>query len=360
MHLLSNDEADAPDALYGTVKLALSACELHGGISVSLLAANVLIALYEFGQGLFPAAYFSTAHCCRMVYAMGLHDRKTATQLAPKPDTWTESEEQRRLWWAVLMLDRYIHVGFRFRPLAAESIAANELLPGTDADWDQGELSVNPLLVMSIEAATRVSPFARACQAAHLLGKACRHANDHATIVEVEFHFQEAQQLIHALRALMTMISNEALVIEKSHTLFAARGLCYSALLLLYDLHSCVEVDHVEAVGSNTGLRLQVQQFAIDAFKVLIADIVGFAKQLREHVASRGMESVPPFVLQCLYSSAATYAWYFRETGKEDHLSCLAQLRVILGQLQCRWPVAREYLELLKGTETVYDGANFQ
>ncbi|KAK3684558.1 hypothetical protein LTR37_020161 [Vermiconidia calcicola] len=282
--------ADAPEALYGTLKLSLSASELHGRISVSLLAANVLIALYEFGQ----------------VYATGLHDRKMAIQLAPKPDTWAESEEQRRLWRAVLMLDRYVHLGFRFRPLAAGSIAANELLPGTDADWDQGGLSVNPLLVMSIEAATRVSPFACACQAAHLLGKACQHANDHATIVEIEFHFQEAQRLIHALRALVTMISNEALVVEKPHTLFAARGLCYSALLLLYDLHSCVEVDHVEAVESNTGLRLQVQHFAIDAFKVLIADVVGFAKELREHVTSSGAESIPPFVVQSLYSSAAT------------------------------------------------------
>jgi hypothetical protein len=39
---------------------------------------------------------------------MGLHDRKHAPQLFKEPDTWTLREEERRTWWAAIILDRYI------------------------------------------------------------------------------------------------------------------------------------------------------------------------------------------------------------------------------------------------------------
>lgn len=47
-------------------------------------------------------------------------------------------EERRRLWWAVLILDRYVHVGFRFRPLCTPKIPPDEILPARDEPWDIG------------------------------------------------------------------------------------------------------------------------------------------------------------------------------------------------------------------------------
>ena len=47
-------------------------------------------------------------------------------------------EERRRLWWAVLILDRYVHVGFRFRPLCTPKIPPDEILPARDEPWDNG------------------------------------------------------------------------------------------------------------------------------------------------------------------------------------------------------------------------------
>jgi hypothetical protein len=47
-------------------------------------------------------------------------------------------EERRRLWWAVLILDRYVHVGFRFRPLSTPKIPPDEILPARDEPWDIG------------------------------------------------------------------------------------------------------------------------------------------------------------------------------------------------------------------------------
>jgi hypothetical protein len=47
-------------------------------------------------------------------------------------------EERRRIWWAVLVLDRYVHVGFRFRPLSTPKIPPDEILPARDESWDVG------------------------------------------------------------------------------------------------------------------------------------------------------------------------------------------------------------------------------
>lgn len=57
-------------------------------------------------------------------------------------DTWTEMEERRRLWWAVLILDRYVNIGFRFRPLCTPKIPPEEILPARDYAWDIG-VSIN-------------------------------------------------------------------------------------------------------------------------------------------------------------------------------------------------------------------------
>jgi hypothetical protein len=63
---------------------------------------------------------------------------------------------------------------------------------------------------MSIEASTSVDPFARTCQAAHLLGWVCEHVNQHPTPAEADMHFQEAFAISGALRALVIMLHSES------------------------------------------------------------------------------------------------------------------------------------------------------
>lgn len=36
------------------------------------------------------------------------------------------------------MLDRYVHIGFRFRPLSTPGIPPDEIIPAKDSDWDIG------------------------------------------------------------------------------------------------------------------------------------------------------------------------------------------------------------------------------
>lgn len=197
---------------------------------------------------------------------------------------------------------------------------------------------------MSMEAVAFVSPFARACQAAHLLGRACEHVNQHPSSPDAEFHFQEALQISRAVQALLTMINQES---ERAGSnrpkLFTARALAYSALFTLYDVHSCVEPGEVETVGGHRGLRIDVQRHAIDGFKQVTAEMLGFAEEIEQSsCASGGLERMPLVVLFAMHSTAGIYAWYARETGAEKTLKDLAYMRRVMGALSPKWGVACE------------------
>jgi len=194
---------------------------------------------------------------------------------------------------------------------------------------------------MSMEASTGVSPFARTCHAAHLLGRVCNHVNEHSTSSDVEFHFQEASSISRALQALVAMLHNESRQAgQKSHLYFGARGLAYAALNTLYDVHSCIEQDEIESIGGNRGLRLDLQQLAIDGYKQVIAYIAAFGAELEQYAASGQLNKVPPLVCFGLYTAAGTFAWCARENGAEEHLRTLDDLRRALEVLSKKWEVA--------------------
>lgn len=195
---------------------------------------------------------------------------------------------------------------------------------------------------MSMEASTSVTPFARTCQAAHLLGKVCEHVNENATADEADLHFQEASQLSRALLALVDMLHDESRQADDTtrHHFFGARGLAYAALSVLYDVHSCIEGDVVESIGGSRGLRLDLQQLAIDGFKQMAKLVSDFAADIEQFVESHNISAVSPFVLFSLYTTASTYAWQVRENGSDPHLASLMDIKRLLDVLNRKWKVA--------------------
>lgn len=85
-------------------------------LSLGLLQAKLLIAMYEVGHGIYPAAFMSVGHAARLGHMIGLHDRKGASQLFRAPSSWTLREEERRVWWEVVVMDRYVVRGWLSRP----------------------------------------------------------------------------------------------------------------------------------------------------------------------------------------------------------------------------------------------------
>lgn len=105
MKLCSTRGTPLNAALYETVKLFHFKLQSSGVLSVLVLQAAVLIALYELGQAIYPAAFLSIGSCAHYAVALGI-DKSILTP-STSNSQWIEEEESRRVWWAILVIDRY-------------------------------------------------------------------------------------------------------------------------------------------------------------------------------------------------------------------------------------------------------------
>jgi hypothetical protein len=108
MKLLSAQPTDqATGPLYQIAKIYYSLMETSGVLSIPLIQSGILIAAYEIGHGIYPAANLSAGRCVVLGQAMGLHNRDSVQLAVPEPISWSENEELRRVWYGVLILNRY-------------------------------------------------------------------------------------------------------------------------------------------------------------------------------------------------------------------------------------------------------------
>ena len=105
-HVPDRELHPSQSRLYLLLKHELNLLENQGYISVGLLQAGILVAVYEMGHSIYPAAYLSIGRCVNVAHVMGLHKRKSAPQAISRPSFWSESEELTRVWCAILVLDR--------------------------------------------------------------------------------------------------------------------------------------------------------------------------------------------------------------------------------------------------------------
>lgn len=101
---------------YLAVKRALFEAEVAGIFTVQLLQASLLVAVYEFGHGIYPAAYMSVGACARYGLALGI-DAQTLSKSSHSTFTLLEQEERRRVWWMCVILDRFGHLSCIFHCL---------------------------------------------------------------------------------------------------------------------------------------------------------------------------------------------------------------------------------------------------
>jgi hypothetical protein len=109
--ILPSDE-NPRTGLYWICRQLLMQVEGAPLLSLTLLQATALMAVYEVGHGIYPAGMMTVGNAVRLGRIMGLHDRDNAQQLFRANSTLTGREEERRAWWGVVVLDRYAHRTF--------------------------------------------------------------------------------------------------------------------------------------------------------------------------------------------------------------------------------------------------------
>lgn len=116
MRLISWSAVDHADGdkprtrAYLAAKRLLVDAESAGILTLQILQAIVLVAIYEVGHGIYPAAYVTIGTCARYGTALGIDRQKSSDNGSPSL-TEVEQEERRRVWWAIVILDRFGHFG---------------------------------------------------------------------------------------------------------------------------------------------------------------------------------------------------------------------------------------------------------
>lgn len=95
-------------ALYRIAKRFYLETEIAGVQSIYMLQAGILIAFYELGQAIYPAAYLTVGACARYGLALGIDKLSLEPVGDIDGNSWNEVEEKRRVWWGVLLFDRLV------------------------------------------------------------------------------------------------------------------------------------------------------------------------------------------------------------------------------------------------------------
>lgn len=106
--------------LYHAAKHYYLEVEGSSTLSIPILQAGVLLALYELGHAIYPAAFLSVGACARYAHALGISVSKTSS--TRKVLTLVEVEERRRVWWAIVILDRFVPSRFHHYFTCANTI----------------------------------------------------------------------------------------------------------------------------------------------------------------------------------------------------------------------------------------------
>ncbi|KAB5578635.1 hypothetical protein GE09DRAFT_1090501 [Coniochaeta sp. 2T2.1] len=207
-----NGVASADSHLYIASKRFLALLESSGTVSIMYLQAMMLVAIYEFGHSIYPAAWMTIGACSRYAEILGLPSYKDTVVILGQAATWTELEERRRVWWGIFILDRVICIGNKRRPFATEP-GPNDILPMNDTAWDQGDVANALQSTVAAPLTDPQGPFARLCQAAILIDRVESHLRQtikrHKTRDPEPFSLSEVESIIDELTLFSSIVASE-------------------------------------------------------------------------------------------------------------------------------------------------------
>lgn len=102
-----NHEQTMHSSTYVMIRSFVGVLQSLATPTVEFIQAMLLVAFFEMGHGIYPAASISIATCARSAHAIGLNKRPVAAETDPSLDR-VLVELRARVWWSILILDRYV------------------------------------------------------------------------------------------------------------------------------------------------------------------------------------------------------------------------------------------------------------
>ncbi|KAH8804456.1 hypothetical protein F5884DRAFT_796079 [Xylogone sp. PMI_703] len=334
MKLVSSSVSMGRTILYRIVKQFYFDIESSGMLSLQILQSAILIVLYELGHAIYPAALLSFGCCARYATALRI-ERTIIGSLDDANLPWIEVEECRRVWWSILLLDRFLNLADTRRQLITPEPGPGSYLPVDDAMWDAGSSRPEDALTLESSAGFHLGRFARFAQAACLLSQALHLAAEEPS---------ENTQLQRTIFALVNVSEAEG---NLSKWVFCTQlAVCYSAILLLEIPMSPLESQST-SVFKNADSSISPE--AASALKTVVDTVSYFLAEPEGQKCDR----VSPLLLHYIYRAASIYLGIKRATPSESITGNLNVLKEALRLFNRRWLVAGTYLSLLERWEII-------
>ncbi|KAK4161963.1 hypothetical protein QBC43DRAFT_89212 [Cladorrhinum sp. PSN259] len=399
-------ESAAANTLYQAAKRFLSLLEGAGSVSLQLLQGMVLVSLYEIGHAVYPAAWMSVAGCARYIEILGVPSFKESSRMIGSVTTWTESEERRRVWWAVYILDRYVSLGNKKRFCMPEP-PEDLILPVDDKAWNDGDPARALSSPRDAPDNQAQAPFARLCQAAMQVSKVMAyirkviHGNTHhkpipfdlslvvgiadtlaAFTVTIQQEISRTHSELQASPSILnptnlptptsmmptpgsssTTSSNTLGNTADAHTppypvlsLLPALTLSLSGLILLFDVYCTPENQHwgpspagPDAPPLQSADHREMQLRAMNGLREVAFRGREVALEILDRlVPPQEQRRLSPLCLDALYGVMATLHWLWKESGDSDVRGALEDVRHCMSRASMQWRLAKEYLDLIQ------------
>ncbi|KAL7915448.1 fungal-specific transcription factor domain-containing protein [Trichoderma velutinum] len=319
------------DALYICAKEFAASLEIAGVYTLLKLQANLLISVYEMGHGIFPAAYVSVGCCVTQAMVLGIHNRE-APQILEQPRTWIDWEERQRVWWLVVILERYITSAGDNRPLLSADPNTTSHLPVNDDSWDSGQAMYPERLILSSSKHLSASPFARLAQASHLQGEVIKHCNDDTRSLALVQN--DVEVLSQVLWSFLEVIGKDR---SSMMHFYSSVGVCLRAL-------------DVTEMALAREIALRCQSIMKDCIVKAMSFIEVLGDMVQDQESIENLASLSPWFLDSIYQCLANIVYLMATTPAVEASGYPSQVSLcmdLLRKANQRWNVAGAYLEAI-------------
>ncbi|KAF4626325.1 hypothetical protein G7Y89_g11835 [Cudoniella acicularis] len=288
--------------------------EIQGVVSLQVLQAGILIALFELGHAIFPSAAISIDACIG------------------RPDV--------PLALISSSLGSVSRIGYPRRPLLTDDPSPKAVLPADDSAWDEGVMPPNYFSGLQLHNPEALGRFALTAEATRLLGQVMRHVEE-ASRFDDPLHDEEALLLDRTLQALATVVEFEG----QTHNLDVMnQTLLYSiALTILHEAHASRK-------GGMSGYFDRTHHAKV------LTDILSKAgkeasEQGPQSPIQECMRDASPFMTTLLYHIATANLRICQDLRTDESEEALAVTKAAMNEFDRRWKSSGAYLKILEARE---------